>query len=140
MATFTHRTPVMFQHCDPAGIVFYPRYFEMINAVVETFFDRALDWSFATLHGSERMGVPMGRIDANFHAASRLGDVLDWSLTIGRIGRGSAEIEITGACGAEARLSVRGTLVLVDLDKMKSRPWPEARRAALERYTKENTA
>lgn len=140
MATFTHRTDVMFQHCDPAGIVFYPRYFEMINAVVETFFDRALDWSFATMHGVERMGVPMGRIAAEFHAASRLGDVLDWTLAIGRLGGASADVEITGACGAEARLSARGTLVLVDLDRMKSRPWPDARRAVLERYTKENTA
>ncbi|WP_375257799.1 acyl-CoA thioesterase [Citreimonas sp.] len=140
MAAFTHRTDVMFQHCDPAGIVFYPRYFEMINAVVEVFFDRALDWSFATLHGTERMGVPMGRIAADFHAASRLGDVLDWTLTIDRLGRASADIEITGTCGDEPRLSVRGTLVLVDLDRMKSRPWPEERRAGLERYLKETTA
>lgn len=140
MATFTHRTDVMFQHCDPAGIVFYPRYFEMINAVVETFFDRALDWSFATMHVGERLGVPMGRIAADFHAASRLGDVLDWTLAIDRIGRASADVEITGACGNEARLSVRGTLVLVDLGRMKSRPWPDHRRAALEHYTKENAA
>ena len=32
--TFTTQRKVRFQHCDPAGIVFYPRYFEMINSVV----------------------------------------------------------------------------------------------------------
>ena len=30
--------PIEFNHCDPAGIVFYPRYFEMTNSVVENFF------------------------------------------------------------------------------------------------------
>ena len=30
---------VLFKHCDPAGIVFFPRYFEMMNDCVETFFD-----------------------------------------------------------------------------------------------------
>ena len=34
--TFTIRRQVEFNHCDPAGIVFYPRYFEMISAVVFT--------------------------------------------------------------------------------------------------------
>ena len=28
---FSHEQRVRFGHCDPAGIVFYPRYFEMIN-------------------------------------------------------------------------------------------------------------
>ncbi|MCO5127369.1 MAG: hypothetical protein M9957_08845 [Rhodobacteraceae bacterium] len=31
---------VGFNHCDPAGIVFYPRYFEMANTVCESFFMR----------------------------------------------------------------------------------------------------
>ena len=31
MAVFRHSIDVMFQHCDPAGIVFYPRFFEMMN-------------------------------------------------------------------------------------------------------------
>ena len=26
--------PVRFSHCDPAGIVYFPRYFDMINGVV----------------------------------------------------------------------------------------------------------
>ena len=33
---------VQFAHCDPAGIVFYARYFEIINEVVEDWFEDAL--------------------------------------------------------------------------------------------------
>ena len=38
MAVFETVIPVRFQHCDPAGIVFYPRYLEMINQTVEEWF------------------------------------------------------------------------------------------------------
>ncbi|WP_375689728.1 acyl-CoA thioesterase [Pseudooceanicola sp. LIPI14-2-Ac024] len=137
MAVFAHRNPVMFQHCDPAGIVFYPRYFEMINAVVETFFDQAVAWSFHQMHIVERLGVPMGRIAVDFHAPSRLGDVLDWTLAVDRTGGASADMVIRAAGGGEARLTVRGTLVLVDLDKMKSRRWPDRVRAVLESYAED---
>ena len=30
--TFTTRTPLRFAHCDPAGIAYYPRYFEIVDA------------------------------------------------------------------------------------------------------------
>ena len=40
---FTYPHKVLFRHCDPAGIVFYPRYFEMMNDTVEAFFGTALD-------------------------------------------------------------------------------------------------
>ena len=34
---FERNKRVRFAHCDPAGIVFYPRYFEMLNELVEAF-------------------------------------------------------------------------------------------------------
>ena len=42
MTVFRFKQKVLFKHCDPAGIVFFPRYFEMMNDCVETFFDEAL--------------------------------------------------------------------------------------------------
>ncbi len=132
MAAFRYPIRVMFQHCDPAGIVFYPRYFEMINEVVETFFDEAVGWSFRQMHGVERIGVPMGRITTEFRAASRLGDVLDWTFVVTRVGGASLDFDLRAACDGEARLDTTGTLVLVDLDAMKSIPWPANHRATLE--------
>ncbi|WP_051489528.1 acyl-CoA thioesterase [Roseivivax halodurans] len=136
-APYALQIPVMFQHCDPAGIVFYPRYFEMINAVVETFFERAVGWSFAEMHGTDRVGVPLGRIGTEFHAASRLGDVIDWTLAVRHLGGASMNVEIAATCEGEARLSAEAVLILVDLDRMRSIRWPEARRAVLETFVKE---
>ncbi|MCE0505826.1 MULTISPECIES: acyl-CoA thioesterase [unclassified Roseivivax] len=137
MAAFEHRIPVMFQHCDPAGIVFYPRYFEMINATVETFFAEAVGWSFGQMHVAERVGVPAGKMETDFHAPSRLGDVLDWRLTVQRIGGASLDLEIAASAEGEPRLTARVTLILVDLDHMTSRRWPEPRRSILETYKEE---
>ena len=134
MAAFRHQTRVMFQHCDPAAIVFYPRYFEMINEVIETFFGASMDWSFHRMHAVDRVGVPMGRIETDFHAASRLGDTLDWMLVFTRIGGASLDFTLRAACGDAARLTARGTLVLVDLDRMASIRWPDDKRATLMSY------
>ncbi len=65
--TYARTVPVEFNHCDPAGIVFYPRYFEMVNSVVENFFLEDVGHSFARMM-EEGAGVPTARIEANFRA------------------------------------------------------------------------
>jgi 4-hydroxybenzoyl-CoA thioesterase len=37
------RVPIRFQHTDPAGIVFYPRYFEILGQIIEDWFSHDLD-------------------------------------------------------------------------------------------------
>ena len=46
MAMYEMPQKVLFKHCDPAGIVFFPRYFEMMNDCVEAFFDKVVEWPF----------------------------------------------------------------------------------------------
>ena len=84
MAAFQIQQHVRFQHCDPAAMVFYPRYFEMINLTVEEWFRTGLDWGFQQMHEIDDRGIPTARIAVDFSAPSRLGDVLDWSLTVKR--------------------------------------------------------
>ncbi|MCE9680901.1 acyl-CoA thioesterase [Halomonas alkalisoli] len=55
---FTTLRKVRFQHCDPAGIVFYPRYFEWLNSVVEDWFAEVVGHDFNELHVASRTGVP----------------------------------------------------------------------------------
>ena len=49
MTAYQREVLVRFAHCDPGGIVFYARYFEMINGVVEDWFEDALEASFSGL-------------------------------------------------------------------------------------------
>ena len=60
MAVFVVDIRVRFSHVDQAGLIFYPRYFEMFNEVIEEWFDRGLDCSFRQLHGGAQMRGPGG--------------------------------------------------------------------------------
>lgn len=128
---------IEFNHCDPAGIVFYPRYFEMTNSVVENFFNDVVGRSFASMHLGAQNGVPTVAIGAEFFAPSRLGDKVLFSLEVEKIGRSSVGVVIEGRGGEELRLRVRLTLVWID--GMKAAAWPEEMRARLAAY-KEGSA
>jgi 4-hydroxybenzoyl-CoA thioesterase len=129
--TYRRAIPVEFNHCDPAGIVFYPRYFEMVNSVIENFFAERAGRSFAEMTLRDRNGVPTVRIDATFRAPSRLGETLDFTLDVTRLGSSSVAFHITarGADGA-VRLESAMTLVWVGPDG-RAAPWPADMRARL---------
>ncbi|PIE10362.1 MAG: thioesterase [Rhodobacterales bacterium] len=119
---FTRSQKVLFKHCDPAGIVFYPRYFEMINDTVEAYFEERLDYPFHELIPAH--GVPTVAIDTEFHAPSRHGDALVISLVVTRVGHSSVTLKQQALCGAEPRFTT--TLTLVHVDQSGSpQAWPE---------------
>lgn len=127
--TYRRRIQVEFNHCDPAGIVFYPRYFEMTNSVVENFFAEVVGRSFAAMHRGAANGVPTVHLEADFLAPSRLGDLLDFTLAVEAVGRTSLKIRIEAQGDGDLRLRARLTLVWIDT--MRAAPWPDEMRARL---------
>jgi 4-hydroxybenzoyl-CoA thioesterase len=136
--TYRRRIAVEFNHCDPAGIVFYPRYFEMTNSVVENFFREVAGFSFARMTAEGR-GVPTARIEIDFTAPSRLGDALDFALDVVRLGRTSVRLRIAAASAGEARLGGLFTLVWCDAAGRPD-PWPAGLRAAFGHHLIAETA
>ncbi len=128
MCEFTLSQKVLFKHCDPAGIVFYPRYFEMINDAIEAFFDEVLGASFVEIHKTG--GVPTAQIQTTFNAPSRHGDVLQISLKPKRVGGSSLDVQFQAKSGTEIRFFGISTLVYVN---QMGRPirWPEPWRARM---------
>jgi 4-hydroxybenzoyl-CoA thioesterase len=129
--TVTHL--VRFQHCDPAEIVFYPRYYEMLNATIEDWFDTRLGCDFARIHGSMGMGVPTVAHETRFLKPSRLGERLDFTLTPVRLGGSSVTLSVEATCGGEKRVSFTTTLVWFAKADGRPRPWPDALRAGIEK-------
>lgn len=121
---------VEFNHCDPAGIVFYPRFFEMTNSVVENFFADVVRYPFARITMEEQHGVPTVRIEADFRAPARLGERLGFALEVERVGRASLTFWVVGEAGGRVRMEARLTLVWVTPEG-RAAPWPEAIRARL---------
>ncbi|MXP29280.1 acyl-CoA thioesterase [Porphyrobacter algicida] len=123
--TFVSFQQVRFAHVDAAGIVFYPRYFEMLNAAVEDYFEQRHGVSFKEMHLQRRVGVPTVKVDVTFEAASKLGDDLEFNLSPMKTGRSSVEFSVQVLCAGEQRLSGTVIIVCTDLDRMRSLPWPD---------------
>jgi 4-hydroxybenzoyl-CoA thioesterase len=130
----TQRT-VRFSDCDPAGIVFFPQYLVMLNAQVEQFFDDALKVSYAGFIGTRRLGLPTVRLEVDFSAISRHGDVLTLTLLVKKLGQSSLAVQhrVHGADG-ELRLAARQVLVCTSLESHESQPLPDDVRDALEPF------
>jgi 4-hydroxybenzoyl-CoA thioesterase len=116
---------IEFNHCDPAGIVFYPRYFEMTNSVAENFFREVAGHSYAGMM-ADFEGVPTARLEADFHAPSRLGEVLEWHLQVDRLGASSIGLTLTAHAEGAVRVTVRLVLVFVSAatGRPVPKPWP----------------
>lgn len=131
---FHTQQQVRFAHCDAAGWMFYPRAFELINGVVEDWFATALNKSFKALHLGDDLGVPTVHLETDFRSPARLGDILDFELSIAAIGRASVDLAIAASTDGTQRFQTRVRIVFVTLSDAKSVPIPAAIRTAMERY------
>jgi 4-hydroxybenzoyl-CoA thioesterase len=125
---------IRFQHCDPAGIVFYPRYMGLLNEVVEDWFSEGVGIGFPELHDRLRLGVPTARLECDFLKPSRHGEVLRFKLWISKLGRSSIDVSVAADYGDQPRLKARLVLVLLDLDTYRPVPLDEAWRRRFEPY------
>ena len=130
---FTTERRVRFADCDAAGIVFFPRYFEMLNGVVEDWFAGPLEASFRELHVNRLVSVPTAAVEARFIAPSRLEDDLTFALTVTKLGRSSCSLRHRISAYGTLRFEASQTFVYVGAS-LKPEPWPEALRARIAPY------
>ncbi len=132
---FTVQLPIRFAHCDPAGIVFYPRYFEMINGVVEDWCAQGLGCSFHEMHIQRGIGLPTVHLETDFIKPALLGETLVAELTVAKLGRASVEVQVClSGLQQDARLKAGLVLVLMDLGLHKAIPIPDELRTAMQKY------
>ena len=131
---FRRERQIRFSDCDPAGIVFYPQYFVMLNDLVEEWIDDALDAGYRGLVVERRVGLPTVRLEADFHAVSHLGDRVALSLAVERLGGRSLTLNLRCE-GSEGRMrmGVRQVLVTTSLVSHRAIDIPPDLRAAIAR-------
>jgi len=130
--SFDTMVNVRFADVDPAGIVFYPRYFEMLNGAVEDWFAQLLGLDFKTMHLDRHLGVPTVKLEVEFLAPSELGDELTISLSVKDIGRSSCAITVLFRGEDRDRLRVQVVLVYMDLQAQRAVSWPDSVRQRME--------
>jgi 4-hydroxybenzoyl-CoA thioesterase len=131
MRGFTGRYPLRFAHCDPAGIAYYPRYFEICDAAIEDWTDAVIGTPRRVMHLEMGLGMPTVTLAAEFAAVSRLGDLLDIAIAVTEVGRSSVSFRADVSCGGEPRFAVRYKQVLMNLAEARALPWPDEWKARL---------
>ncbi len=114
---------VRFADCDAAGIVFYPRYLEMFNSLVEDWYRDALQFSFTEIVTTRGWGLPTVRLEVDFVAPSVFGEYLSATISVREIGTSSLTLDISFQ-GPDGSDRVRGKIVLVLIERRKHKAIP----------------
>jgi len=131
---FSTRRLIRFSHCDPAGIVFFVNFFEMISGIVEDWFRDAVGLPFQEMHLERRVGFPIVNTGCEFLRPCHLGDTLVLELSIARLGRASIEFDIRGRVGGDEKFRARHKVAMVSLETFRSMAIPEDMRAKMLPY------
>ena len=140
MATFKTEIKVRFQHTDPAGILFYPRYFEMLNQVMEEWFDRELGYDYRSMTIRDKNGVPAVHVEADFKSPSDLGDLIEFTLVVEHLGRSSCRVRVVGVANGQVRLSACLTVAFASMVDRKAQPWPTDVKERIQKFIEESGA
>lgn len=125
---------VRFSDCDPAGIVFFPNYFIMLNGVIEDWWMH-LGHPWTEIVGQRRIGTPTAHLDTAFVAPSLFGETLRFHLSVESLGKSSLILQHR-AVGPDDRERVRFRQRLVATSLENHRPilWPEDIRQAITQF------
>ena len=134
---FTKQEKIRFKHIDYAGIVFYPRFLEMLNDLVEDWFEEALDRPFSKMH--ETNGIPTVDLKVQFKNAARIGETLSKKLWVAELKSSSI------VCGfqftnQEDKIVLEGEVTLVnvkiqeDRQSIKAEPFIEEMKEKIKIY------
>ena len=133
-SAFTRSVPIRFSHCDPAGIVYFPHYFNMFNGLIEDWYTEELGYNYAEIIMNSQFGFPFVHIECDFKVPSRMGDVIDLTLLVERIGRSSLGIAIVCHRDGVERLRARMVTAMMSIATRKPEPLPQPLREAIEAY------
>jgi 4-hydroxybenzoyl-CoA thioesterase len=91
--------------CDPAGIVFYPRYFAMFDHSTVLLLEQAMGMRKLKLYEHYGFdGCPLVQTEARFHLPTRYGDDVEIETTVTKVGRSSFSLQ--------HRLTLHGALAV----------------------------
>lgn len=117
MGVHVHRFEVRFGDCDPAGIVYFPRFFAMFHDSMESWFSAGLGIAYASVVTGRKLGFPAVHTESDFRRPCALGDSIAVELRVTALGRSSIVLGYTvrGSAG-DLRLTGATTCVVMDLD------------------------
>jgi 4-hydroxybenzoyl-CoA thioesterase len=139
MLTNTRKVRIEWGDCDPAGIVFYPRYFEIFETCIATLFERATGMTkYQMLRAYDFAGYPVVQARAQFLSPAKFGDDVMAETSIGEFRRSSFDVHHRVTNGDKPAVEGFETRVWVGRDpddpaKLKAKPIPQD---VIDRFTR----
>ena len=131
---FVHDQLIRFSHCDPAAIVYFPRFFDLAHATMEDWLGQGLGFPLPQLITERHIGTPTVSIHCDFVKPLRIGDTLRFELRVTKIGNASVNLQYLGLKDGVEHLRIMQTIVFMDLDAARAAPIPDDIRPAIETF------
>jgi len=131
---FVHDQLIRFAHCDPAGIVYFPRFFDLAHSTMEDWFASGLEQPLPDLIRERRVGTPTVSVQCEFVKPLRMGDTLRFELRVLKAGNASVQLAYTGKKDGVEHLRMQQTIAFMALDGGSATPIPEDLRPRIEEY------
>ena len=114
--TFIKPYLIRLSHCDATGQVFYPNYFHIFNALVEDWFYEGIEVPFDKLLMEQRLSLPTVRLETTFLKPTRMGETVDFWLTVTHVGRSSVRFTMGVDKDGEQRVRMNRIAVCTSQD------------------------
>jgi 4-hydroxybenzoyl-CoA thioesterase len=139
---FTKQEKIRFKHVDYAGIVFYPRFLEMLNDLVEDWFEEALDRPFSKIH--ETNGIPTVDLKVQFKKAARLGETLTKKLWVINLGGASVNCgfrfeDKNGKTCLEGEVTLVNVAIAEDRNNIKAEAFNDVMKEKISKFVIRNS-
>ncbi len=135
---FRFPVEVRFGQCDPAGIAYFPRFFDWFHQAMEAWFGEALGHPYHAV--LRRHGFPAVHTACDYQAPCRFGDQVVIELRVGALGRASLRLDYR-VVGPDGDLRATATTKVVQIgtdpslpDHLQSVPITGDLRAAIEAF------
>lgn len=135
---------VRFGECDPAGVVYYPRYFDWFHRAMEEWFGQGLGRPYHEV--LQELGFPSVHAEADYKAPCRMGEQVVVELAVHKLGRASTTLGLR-VLGPDGGVRATGKVVIVVIqmdpggpDHFKLRTLPDWLRQAMARFLVDGSA
>jgi YbgC/YbaW family acyl-CoA thioester hydrolase len=131
---FAHRLRVRFHQADPAGVLFFGRVFELVQATYEDMC-RAAGIDIEGFMHQRIYTTPIVRVEADYHQPIRVGEEVIVEAAVARLGSSSIHMRYTIAGDdGQVRVKARVVHVFVDADTWQAVAIPDDVRSAYRRF------
>lgn len=127
-----------FGECDPAGIVYFPRFYDWFHRAMEDWCTHALEVPYAEL--LQHHGLPAVHSEADFFAPVAMGERVTVELRVSHLGRSSLRLDyrVLGEDGSKRATGSTTTVLMgtdpTAADHLSAVPFPDDLRGRIQAF------